>query len=520
MKPFSLFRFLVCFLLICCMVVNVSPLRANAMSAALPAFFAANAIPVLGAILVGLGIYWVAESDAFQNLVYEMQRYIPGSSAESLEDQKCEIIKFVPPDYSQDPDDGSDNKPMYYVPEELIENVFDGVYESGAVSHTEGEPDILPAGTKFKVGNYTNVDFPVDVKVFVFYPSEGASSAYVYFVSTEPFDSYNEVWYSGSPSYVRNPDVISYNDIEYYCAFKAVETRFVSAYKGVVCESGYYDFIGGVLAGELTYGESETTVADGLAAGQIAAQGTSIADGYPEWAANSVTYADSAGNVSRYYPICLTDTLEELMSKTQEDAWAGNSDYTETVLSNWEQLLQNLSAVKSAILTLPSSIGSFFENLDEKLEIFFGGISEIITSILEELQNSTNKVTEILKWLFEYNKADFVEQFNGLRDRVPIVDTMVDFATNTASIFYGIGTKPPIIYIDLAAAEGDVDWGERVVFLDLTWYERYKPYGDAVISSFLWAWFGWRLLHTIPGMLNGSAGVVPRVRIGKDDDYD
>ena len=507
-------RILVCLVLICALLINVSPLRANAMAAALPAFFAANAIPVLGAILLGLGIYWVAESDAFQNLVYEMQRYIPGSSAESLEDQKCEIIKFVPPDYSQDPD-GENNKPMYYVPEDLVENVFQGIYELGAVTPSK-QGEFVPAGTPI-VGKYSStVTCPVDANVHYFWIA-GTSLECVFISETE----FSGVIGSGGGTTNDNVRTVEVDGKTYwYCTGHIWPEEGMKAFAydvGSFRISYAPDLIRGTFS---ETGETSVSVSEGLAAGQIAAQGSTIADGYPEWAANSVTYADSAGNVTRYYPICLTDTLEELMSKTQEDAWAGNSDYTETVLSNWEQLLQNLSAVKSGILTLPSSIGSFFENLDEKLEIFFGGISEIITSILQELQNSTNKVTEILKWLFEYNKADFVEQFNGLRDRVPIVDSMVDFASNTASIFYGIGTKPPIIYIDLSASEDGVDWGDRVVFLDLTWYERYKPYGDAVISSFMWAWFGWRLLHVIPGMLNGSAGLVPHIRTGKDDDFD
>ena len=87
--------------------------------------------------------------------------------------------------------------------------------------------------------------------------------------------------------------------------------------------------------------------------------------------------------------------------------------------------------------------------------------------------------------------------------------SMVDFGRGLVDVFYGIGSKPPVLYVDLDDAEGDIVWGDRVVFLDLTWYERYKSYGDAIISSFLWAWFGWRLLHNIPGLLNGTSGAVP-----------
>lgn len=121
-------------------------------------------------------------------------------------------------------------------------------------------------------------------------------------------------------------------------------------------------------------------------------------------------------------------------------------------------------------------------------------------------------VLEALSLAFDLDPAYMEAQFNSLISEFKFFGSMVDFGKSVVDVFYGIGSKPPVLYIDLSAAEGSVFWGERVIFLDLTWYSRYKPYGDALISSFLWAFFGWRLLHHIPGLINGSSGIVPHFK--------
>ena len=71
----------------------------------------------------------------------------------------------------------------------------------------------------------------------------------------------------------------------------------------------------------------------------------------------------------------------------------------------------------------------------------------------------------------------------------------------------GITTEPPVIYIDLGAFRGSYELGGRVAFIDMNWYSEYKPTVDALISAFLWICFCWRMLIHLPGILSGASGI-------------
>lgn len=63
-----------------------------------------------------------------------------------------------------------------------------------------------------------------------------------------------------------------------------------------------------------------------------------------------------------------------------------------------------------------------------------------------------------------------------------------------------------MIYIDLGASRGPYDLGDVVPFVDLRWYEEYKPTGDALLSAFMWAAFIWRMFVKAPGIVSGMPG--------------
>lgn len=70
----------------------------------------------------------------------------------------------------------------------------------------------------------------------------------------------------------------------------------------------------------------------------------------------------------------------------------------------------------------------------------------------------------------------------------------------------GVTTEPPVIYLDLGASRGSYPLGGKVAFLDLTWYAEYKPTVDKLISAFLWLCFIWRMFLKLPGIISGMPG--------------
>ena len=72
-------------------------------------------------------------------------------------------------------------------------------------------------------------------------------------------------------------------------------------------------------------------------------------------------------------------------------------------------------------------------------------------------------------------------------------------------------STPPVVYVHLEDSESEYIKGGTVKFIDMSWYARYKPYGDVILSGFLWALFAWRMYLKIPGIINGVGGSVGHI---------
>lgn len=75
--------------------------------------------------------------------------------------------------------------------------------------------------------------------------------------------------------------------------------------------------------------------------------------------------------------------------------------------------------------------------------------------------------------------------------------------------------EPPVIFMDLGAAESEYYFGGKVAVLDLSWYARYKPVVDQFLSALMWGFFLWRAYVRLPSIISGGAGLVGRLT--KDD---
>jgi hypothetical protein len=153
----------------------------------------------------------------------------------------------------------------------------------------------------------------------------------------------------------------------------------------------------------------------------------------------------------------------------------------------WQRLYQWLLEIKTSIIELPSKFGDWF--------------AQIITSI----QAIPSAIMNGLQSLFVPDPDYFAGKVEALKAKFPIVSNVQELGNSMKGFFLSLGSKAPIIYIDLGASQ----WhpiGGRVKFIDLTWYSQYKPTMDTILGGFLWLWTGWRLLHAAPGIISGTAG--------------
>ena len=508
-------RMFLCLLLVCCLLLQTSPIKAHAtgfegilggMTAPLPAPI------VIGSILIGLGITAV-ETGVFEELV--------GFVEDKLE-AAGEVVNGMIDTWVVS--DGETE--TYTVSEELIQGTLEGVWDSGMIiSSPSINGSTVPAGQPvFGAQGVECISVPVDSVVYFWQPGSDAYYGDIVLVSSIPFEAGSRVYSSGS-TYSVSPRTLTVDSVTYYYVNATIQltgAEKVSAFSGSFVSAAELQK---ALTGELEVSSTITAV-EGLEVGQMASKDKidEIYTVYPGWSMNVLYKSDDSGKGEKipYWPIAPTDNIYDLMEKSQEDVWNGLHDYNTTVLSNWDILLNTLTGIKNfikSLLNVQTWIQAVVDAIDlakETVVECFEFLTEGVQNILDFLKDISlsifKPVLDALKDAFLVRDGYFESKISNLRQKYSFVDSILGFCLGIRDVCLGIGSEPPILYIDLAAAEGSVNWGQRVVFVDLTWYSRYKPYGDAIISAFLWAMFSWRVLHMIPGLINGTTGIVGSFR--------
>lgn len=237
--------------------------------------------------------------------------------------------------------------------------------------------------------------------------------------------------------------------------------------------------------------------------GTVAPAGTDIQTEYGEYivivAPNGVpdTGGDGNGDDQPRIPIIPVPVLpsyEETIQLPQEDIWKGNK--VETEEPDTGDSSDPSTDTDGSLVNTP-------------WESFKKWISEGWKSIIQAIptpDSIAEAVGNVIKSIFVPH-ADFItEKWNDIRSRFEFADSITATGEVLVNILDGLDPEPPVIYIDLGAAEGSYDIGGEVPFVDLRWYARYKPTMDLIISAFLWLAFVWRLLLKLPGIISGMPG--------------
>lgn len=134
--------------------------------------------------------------------------------------------------------------------------------------------------------------------------------------------------------------------------------------------------------------------------------------------------------------------------------------------------------------------------------------------ILAWLTNFFGNFGEMLAGLFVPDDDYFEGVVNRFKSKVPFVYVVIDFIDSLGEFFSETDfEEPPVISVDLSAAEGKYDWGVSANALDMSWYARYKPYCDMFLASFMWLSYLWLLYKRLPDIISG-AGMVTEGAIG------
>lgn len=285
---------------------------------------------------------------------------------------------------------------------------------------------------------------------------------------------------------------------------------------------------------------------------------------YVDWANRSITVPETGIDTDDpsipvpgvYYPIYVPSPGEVIDQKTQEelqnpvaietpeiptvDPDGGILSWLATVLVSFLQrivdginnlsakivegilsLYDNLVAIKDFLLNwLVSGIQSIIDAInivsqkitdftlpfwtwaDSILQTVISGFTDVVTGI----KSIPEAIAAAIAALF-VPSVGFVEaKVEALRAQFGFADSIIGSIEVIKNSLDFSAAGPPVVYVNLAAAENGVKYGGLVPFIDMSWYARYKPTGDALLSSFFWVVFAWRTFVHLPGIISGASG--------------
>ena len=128
------------------------------------------------------------------------------------------------------------------------------------------------------------------------------------------------------------------------------------------------------------------------------------------------------------------------------------------------------------------------------------------------------KLIEMFQDLFQFIFVPSQERIDAITNTVKakfeFVDSVKTAVNSVKDLLNNLGNAPKIT-LNLKATKYTAE--QNAVVFDLSWYAPYKTYGDLVITGFVYLMFIWRLLVTLPNIINGVGGsAITFEKIGAD----
>lgn len=170
-------------------------------------------------------------------------------------------------------------------------------------------------------------------------------------------------------------------------------------------------------------------------------------------------------------------------------------------------LTETLTAIKERAIELATYLATIatwlVDVLGVAVESILGVLFDILAWALGLVEALVAAFEALLIKIFVPDIASIQAAVADMRAQFPFFDSIIATGQYIVS---GISSgEPPVIYIHLENAEGLYTWGNTVAVLDMSFYSRYKPAGDVIMSSALLTFFAWRTLKHLPSILSGVA---------------
>lgn len=142
------------------------------------------------------------------------------------------------------------------------------------------------------------------------------------------------------------------------------------------------------------------------------------------------------------------------------------------------------------------------------------GIIEFLGEILSYLNPFDEKffgyklvemLGDLLKALFIPSEQRIVSLTETVTNKFSFIDS-IKFAINSIKDLLNNTGTAPSLSLELSATKYTDK--QTVKIIDFSWYKPFKPYGDLVLTGFIYVMFIWRMYITLPNIISGAGGYV------------
>lgn len=185
------------------------------------------------------------------------------------------------------------------------------------------------------------------------------------------------------------------------------------------------------------------------------------------------------------YLFSISDSLYTLVDKLQLYYWWDPD--------NWNVSDSDLPLIEEYMSNAPKGWINFWNTFNNK------SFKDILIEVSDEIENKANPLSE-------ENKASFSEVMNAFSSDT-VFGSISDLKDNFLPKLLDSmsGQKSTFTFTIGSAKNSYVSIPESTFTLDLSWYLKYKEYGDMIIGGFMWLSYAWLLIRRGPSIIHGES---------------
>lgn len=160
-----------------------------------------------------------------------------------------------------------------------------------------------------------------------------------------------------------------------------------------------------------------------------------------------------------------------------------------------EAIKEGLTNLSQPLVDICNGIISILDYLNPFSDNFF--VYKLVDLLVDAL-------TELFKFLFVPSEDSINNLVNSVKSKFGFVDTINNTIASIKDMFSNTDSLPKI---EITLPENDW-YNGKVTVMDLSWYSKYKSYGDLIISAFIYVFFIWRIYVHLADIISGTGGSI------------